>query len=429
MRLRLLFIVYIFSLELLSAQSKKEPFAFGDFTWLNGVNRQKNFLLKNETIQGMIYFDTYYNFSFNQPDDHVLVGSTGVARHNEIVPNHLSFGLSTNYKNIIARFYYHTGQILTQVNDADSSKSRGWNESISNLRNIREAAAGYHFDKWNGLNIEMGILTSPIGQESFLSQENWNYQHAFVADFTPYYFTGIRCQIYPTEKLEIDYQLVNGWQTYAKYHEGFGQVLSINYRPTQNWVFDADIYWGHDNKEINLRRFHHDHTIQFQYINKENKKGISKAAISINNHYGNQTIRPGFISIPETPNYMFIGTNVANRIWFNKNTWAATIRGGYISNPGRYLVMPPLPSGEFYPKTTWDHADFKAWETAICVDWMPNENITFRAEWCSRFSNTPYYAGVNGTTSSDGWQGTPGSFIPDLRKQQHNILFAINFRL
>jgi len=385
--------------------------------------------LKNEFVQGMVYFDSYYNFSFNKPDDHVLTGSTAVARHNEIVPNHLNFGLSTNYKNVIGRFYYQTGQILTQVNDADSSKTRGWNESISNLKNIREAAAGYHFDYLNGLNVEMGIFTSPLGQESFLSQENWTYQHAYVADFTPYYFTGLRFQLYPTEKFEIEYQLVNGWQTYAKYHEGFGQVLSFNYRPKEYILMDADFYLGHDNKDINYRRFHHDHSLQLRYFNKPSSKGLSKMAFTINNHYGNQTLKPGTITIPETPTYLFIGSNIANRFWFNQNTFAATIRAGYISNPGRYLIMPPLASGEFYPKTTWNEAQFKAWDAAVCLDWMPSDFVTFRLEWCSRFSNIPYFAGPGGTTSPDGWQGTSGAFTPDLRKYQHNILFAINFRL
>ena len=417
----------LFSGQLVNGFSQaKEPFAYGDFTWLNGVSRQKESLLKGKNFTGLAYFDTYLNYSFNKPSDHVVASSTAVGRHNEIVANHLSFGLSSNYKNIIARFYYQTGQMLTQINETSPITGQGRNTLIGEMKNIREAVAGYHFDKWNGINVEMGILPSPLGQESFLTGENWYYQHAFVADFTPYYFSGIRCQIYPTDKFEIDYQLTNGWQTYSKFHAGYGQIISFNYRPKEWLTLDADFYLGQNEASSKTWRFHHDHSVQVRYYNRPNSKRMSKAAFTMNNHYGSEEKRA---TIPElTSSPYFMGFNAANRVWFNKDKVAITTRGGYMTNPGRYTT--PAPATAYFPASKggiWDL--FSAWDAAVCIDWMPNDFITFRAEWCSRFASVPFYAGKGGTTVPDGWTGVPGSFVPDLKKEEHRILIAANFRL
>ena len=52
----------LFSGQLVNGFSQaKEPFAYGDFTWLNGVSRQKESLLKGKNFTGLAYFDTYLN--------------------------------------------------------------------------------------------------------------------------------------------------------------------------------------------------------------------------------------------------------------------------------------------------------------------------------------------------------------------------------
>ncbi len=81
---------------------------------------------------------------------------------------------------------------------------RGRNTSTANLRFIRAAAAGYHFNVAYGLNVEMGIFMSYIGLESYVLQENWSYQRSMVCDFTPFYFQGARLQFYPSKKFKTE---------------------------------------------------------------------------------------------------------------------------------------------------------------------------------------------------------------------------------
>lgn len=279
----------------------KTPFDGMDLTWINGQNRQKQFPLvlknNNETIlTGVAYLDTYYNYNLANPIDNTQTISSTIGRHNEFTLNLASIGIETNYKNIIGRLWLQYGQMGSIIQDADGSVNHGRNTNINNLKYIREAAAGYHFDKWHGINVEMGIFMSYIGLESYITQENWSYQRSMVCDFTPFYFSGARLQVYPTAKYKTELWLLNGWQTYNSSSNGIGFGNSNYYRPNENLQLVANFYYGKDTQnpdefgnQSNRKRFHHDNSIVARYFNSKNAKGISQAAISINSHYGFQS--------------------------------------------------------------------------------------------------------------------------------------------
>src|SRR5262245_18604073 len=62
---------------------KREPFAWGDFTWVQGNNRQHGSLLDSKYFTGSITIDMNYNYSFNHPIDHTNSGSTATFRSDE----------------------------------------------------------------------------------------------------------------------------------------------------------------------------------------------------------------------------------------------------------------------------------------------------------------------------------------------------------
>ena len=187
----LIFTVALFATNFLNAQndtiSKKIPFENYNTTWMNGQNRQKDFPLvlkdkSGETIlTGVVYLDGHFNYNFAQPKDNTQTISAVTARSNEFSLALASIGIESNYKNTIGRLWLQTGSMLNIIQETDGSVNRGRNTSTGNLKFIREAAAGYHFDVNYGLNVEMGIFMSYIGLESYLTQENWSYQRSMVA--------------------------------------------------------------------------------------------------------------------------------------------------------------------------------------------------------------------------------------------------------
>lgn len=408
-------------------------FSGKDVSWVNGQNRQKNFPLEwkdksGETIlTGVAYLDAYFNYQFADPLDNTQTISSTIGRHKEFTLNLASIGIETNYKNIIGRIWLQTGQMLAVIQDQDATVARGRNTSISNLKYIREAAAGYHFNKWQGINVEMGIFMSYIGLESYVTQENWCYQRSMVCDFTPFYFSGARVQVFPSRNLKTELWLLNGWQSYNSWNNIIGIGSSTYWRPGNNTQLAANFYLGKDSRS-NITRFHHDNSIVTRYSNHSSSKGISQAAFSVNTHYGFQS----GAGVSASGNYM-TGIALTNRVWFNKNKLALSIRGDMVSNPGTYLAFSPSPvtPNDFTDAIANDpKQQLQIYQGTATFDVMPNDHVTFRLEYGYRKSNVPYFAGAGGTTSPDGWITTPAAnWRPDLRTNETRITLAVNFRL
>src|ERR1700760_1135713 len=61
------------------------PFPFGDFSWLNGTSRKTTPpAFDSKYFTGDVVFDLNYTHSFNHPIDNTVVGSTALARDNEL---------------------------------------------------------------------------------------------------------------------------------------------------------------------------------------------------------------------------------------------------------------------------------------------------------------------------------------------------------
>jgi len=68
------------------------PFAFGDFTWLNGSPRNKAPVFDTKFFTPDIRMDAHYMDDLNHPKDHTIVGSTESFRSNEFQVEQISFG-------------------------------------------------------------------------------------------------------------------------------------------------------------------------------------------------------------------------------------------------------------------------------------------------------------------------------------------------
>ncbi len=434
----------------------KVPFDGMDLSWVNGNSRVKNSLLvltDNKTgeaiLTGTAYIDTYYNYNFANPIDNTQTISSTIGRCNEVSVNLASFGIETNYKNILGHLSMQAGSMLNIIQDADGSVYRGRNAGTNNLKYIREARAGYHFNKWYGINIEAGIFMSYIGLESYMLQDNWNYQRSMVSDFTPFYFQGARLQLFPSKKFKTELWLINGWQSYNSFSNSPSLGSSSYWIPTENMQLSANFYLGRDTQnpdtsghQSNRIRFHHDNSILYRYYKKPNAKSISQAAFSINTHYGFQNNNEAGDIVKANQNFI-AGTALSSRIWFDKNKMALTLRGDAVLNQSvvngvnvfPYLSFTPAAAGGI--PNNFDYAianneKLKLFQFTATFDVMPNDYVTFRFEYSYRESNIPYFTGAGGTTSASGWTNGPTPMLPwaaDLKKIENRITVAVNFRL
>src|SRR5262249_40016368 len=130
------------------------------------------------------------------------------------------------------------GRLLTQFGmysqtqpRNDASIGRGQWTLDGAYRYLAEAYAGYHFNVLKGINVDAGIFMSYIGLFSFYNYDNWAYQPSYVSSNTPWFFNGVRVQIFPTDKLKIEPWFINGWQSYGQFNKRPGLGVEILWRP------------------------------------------------------------------------------------------------------------------------------------------------------------------------------------------------------
>jgi hypothetical protein len=461
-----------------------EPFAYADWTWLNGNPRNKDVVWDSKFFTPEIRMDVHYVMDLNHPKDDTMGGSTEIFRSNEIQVEQISFGGNFHWQNVQARILTMNGMFGVTTPRNDASAGRGQWDLRGAYKYVSEANAGYHFDVNHGLNIDAGIFVSYIGLFSYYNFDNWTYQPSYVSSNTPWFFNGLRIQWFPTDKLKIEPWIINGWQSYGRLGSKPGLGGQILYRPLPwlSFVFNnygmGEDTLGNGDGHFGRSRIHTDDSVEVKYYDHP-EKFLDKMAFSLTGDLGCEYGGSGsFVSAQgrtinnnvnchhntaTSSKQTFAGWMLYNRWWFKKDLYGITLGGGAMANPGRYLtLLPPINGADAItgsPYFTQNPGDpYNAWDASLTFDWMPKQYITFRAEYGYRHANVPYWTGRGGITPGDNvtpstvpnpgagsvvgnttfapgpfLSATPGftcvagssGFCPDLRKDEPSMRYAI----
>ena len=413
------------------------PFAFADFSWLNGQGRVSTPPLDTAFFTPEVHIDTNYIYDFNHPQDDTLVGTTEGGRTQEVQLQQLGIGGDFHYDNVRGRLMTQFGLDSTMTPRNDATPGRGQWDLANAYRYLSEAYGGYHFNVMHGVNLDAGIFMSYIGLFSYYNTDNWAYQPSYVSSNTPWYFNGLRLQAFPTDHLKVEFWLINGWQSYGRANGRPGLGTQILWRPNGSFSFVTNEYGvGADTLGVPSRtRWHSDSSVQLKYYDVPDNL-LDKAAFSITADVGCESGGgvACFANAQHLPRQYFLGAMAYNRFWFHRDRYGLTLGGGWINNPGRYLVLlPPINGATAFsgtPYFTENPGDpFRAWDASATFDYMPNQYVTFRWEYDHRAANVPYFAGPGGVTPPGGNTGAPGSTIPgwapDLAKRENRLNLAL----
>lgn len=399
-----------------------EPFSDADWTWLNGNARTKDIYWDTKFFTPEIRFDTNYVADFNHPADHTIGGSSELFRSYEVQLEQLGVGGDFHFDNVRGRLMTQFGMYSVTTPRNDPSPGHGQWDLANAYRYISEGYGGYHFNVLHGINVDAGIFMSYIGLFSYYNFDNWAYQPSYVSSNTPWFFNGIRVQIFPTTHLKIEPWIINGWQSYASANHtpGVGGQIKWTPKPWLN-IISNNYGVGEDDLFIKGRkRIHTDDSVEVKYYDNP-EKTLDKMAFSLTGdlgcEYGAGVSCYGDHS--GGPKQSFIGFMAYNRFWFHRDIFGLTIGGGKINNPGRYLVLIPPINGETAvtaatnsPYFSGNPGDpFKAWDSSITFDYMPKQYITFRWEYDYRHANVPYWSGRGGITPPGGNNGSPQYYV------------------
>lgn len=416
-----------------SQGDSSQPFAWGDFTWLQGNSRLHNQVLDSKYFTGDVTVDVNYNFDFNHPVDHTTSGSTATFRSDEFNVSYIEAGGDFHDPESGARMrlMLQFGARATGVPRNDATPLRGQFDLYTALRYVTEGYAGMHLNSMHGINIDVGIFKSYVGLLSYNNFENWNYQPSFTSDNTPWFFTGVRIQTFPTDRWKMEYWLINGWQTYGMFNEQPGVGVQTIYRPEESVSLLASAYLGWDTPLAPGRiRFHSDNSVLIRYRNQPGSS-IPKAAFSLTGDIGFENgdgVSP-FGGDSAKPAQNFLSWMFYNRLWLGENErFAWTCGGGMLHNPGRYLALLP-PGAGVLTQNPGDQLD--AWDFSTGFQFMPDEHVTWGLEFVHRQADQPYFAGHGGLTSPNGWNppiGDPAGFVGDLVTSENRIIGSLIVR-
>jgi hypothetical protein len=391
-------------------------YTWADYTWLNGTSRNKDTILDTKYFTPEVRFDTNFMDSFNQPKDHTMGGSTESFRSGEFQVEQASVGGDFHWQNVRGRILTMFGMFAATTPRNDASPGVGEWDVRTAYRYVSEAYGGYHFNVNRGLNVDAGIFVSYVGLFSYYNFDNWAYQPSYVSSNTPWFFSGLRIQWFPTKKLKIEPWIINGWQTYnlMNNHHGLGgQVL---YRPAE-WVSLVFNNYGNGTDTLGnpgRSRIHTDDSVEVRYFNRPKSNGIDKMAFSLTGdmgcEYGGGVSCTG--NTKDGPKQAFLGWMAYNRVWWGHDKYAITYGGGKMSNPGRYLtLLPPIDGADavsgspYFTANPGDKAHM--WDTTLTFQWMPREYITWWLETGYRHADVPYFTGRGGITPPGGNNGSP----------------------
>ncbi len=413
-----------------------DPFAFADWTWLNGNPRQKTPAFDSQLFTLELRVDTSLVHSFNNPKDHTDTGSAEIGRVDELQLQQFGIGGDFHWHDVRARLMTQFGVYSELTPRNDASPARGQFNLADMYRYISEAYGGYHIHVLHGINIDAGIFMSYVGLFSYYNYDNWAYLPSYLSSNTPWFFEGVRIQIFPTDRLKIEPWIINGWQSYGVFNNMPGLGFQILWRPTEYISLLSNDYFGTDTlANPGQYRVHTDNSATVKYYENPNSP-LDRLAFSLTADFGCETGGGATCNSAQKTGELFSGVMLYNRFWFNHDMFGLTLGGGWITNPGLYLSIIPAINGataaapppQDYFNTS-PGRQFQAWDCSLTFDYMPVEEITFRFETGYRQANIPYFAGPNGITPPGGNNGNPTADVPDWKPDLVNSEARVSLAL
>jgi hypothetical protein len=164
------------------------------------------------TVQFSGFVDGYYGFDFQRPRARDRAYTTQSARHNE-------FNVNLAYVDAVLAGPRLRGRVAVQFGTSVQANYAGeprvgTYSGPEVARYIQEAVVGVRIAP--ALWIDGGIHLSHIGSESWISRDNLAYTRSLIADYSPYYQSGIRLTWQASSSLVLQLNAVNGWQVISE---------------------------------------------------------------------------------------------------------------------------------------------------------------------------------------------------------------------
>ena len=196
--------------------------------------------------------DGYYEYNFNQP-----VGRVNLLRAYDVLSNEFSL----NQASVI---FDHPpdpnsgrrwgGRLDLQFGQAtDTLQGNPSNEPRPDIyRNIFQAYGTYVIPIGKGIDVDFGKFASSLGTEGNYTKDQINYTRGYWFDFLPFYHMGIRASFPVTDKLSINYWVVNGTNQVEATNGFKDQLFGFTAKPQKTVSWTLNYYLGQEHPDRTL---------------------------------------------------------------------------------------------------------------------------------------------------------------------------------
>ncbi|MCM0606628.1 MAG: porin [Xanthomonadaceae bacterium] len=297
------------------------------------------------------FVDTYYAYDFNLNSDRSF--TTQPARHNEFNINLAFVEAKLDQDRLHGRLAIQFG----------TSVQNNYAAEPALYRNIQEAFVGYKLGEQTW--IDAGIMLSHIGLENFISKDNILYTRSLVADYSPYFETGIRLSTQWSDKWSTQLLVLNGWQNIAENNSNKAIGTQVSYSPTTSLTFIYSTFFG---KEYAYRYFN---DLMMKLSLDENWTIAAQADLGLQDESTGGS----------NANWSGFSLMVRHQL---SSTLALNLRCERFSDPKQVLI--PLSNGNA----------FKAWVGSLGVDVKLSQAVSWRNETKFLYSEDPIFPSAFG---------------------------------
>lgn len=192
------------------------------------------------------YVEAYYAYNFNRPSNGITNYRGFDNRHDTFSLSNAAFGANWDAGRVGGRVvlqigstpssYYSGEPALAGASGANASSSELW-------KYLQEAFISYKAPVGRGLLLQLGLVASPIGFETFAVKDSWNWSRSNLFVGFPYYHTGLRATYDWTDELTTTVSVFNGWNSVVDNNDEKSVQANVTYK-IAGAVLVQGLYFG-----------------------------------------------------------------------------------------------------------------------------------------------------------------------------------------
>ena len=186
------------------------------------------------------FVDAYYAYDAGRPVTLDRGYTTQAARANEFNVNLAHIEALISGERLRGRLALQAGTSVQSNYGAEPTI--GVVSGASLARHLQEAYVGYKLG--DRLWIDAGIFFSNMGAEGWISSDNITYTRSLVADYSPYYSSGVRAVYQVTPRLSARVDLINGWQNISETNTDKAVGTRLDYTAREGVTLSHYAYAG-----------------------------------------------------------------------------------------------------------------------------------------------------------------------------------------